>query len=175
MLVIWWKYCMHMLFGDNKAKNSNQRYVGRMQTHIHCGLIQGKFQWLLSWGIPCLTSICNMHLFLVHGWCCWRCRSYSCVSVHTQCSYVTVPVGMSYWKHREGELHICLQQTLLLCIYSVAVESVKTFLKEKWFIQGALTRGQLSLQKWTGISEQRKASGVACLQTLLWPFSPCWR
>lgn len=68
MLVIWWKYCMHMLFSDNKSKNSNQRYVGRMQTHIHCGLIQGKFQWLLSWGIPCLTSICNMHLFVPHSW-----------------------------------------------------------------------------------------------------------
>lgn len=39
-----------------------------MQTHIHCGLIQGKFQWLLSWGIPCLTSICNMHLFVPHSW-----------------------------------------------------------------------------------------------------------
>lgn len=74
-----------MLIGDNESKNSDQRYVGRMQTHIHCGLIHGKFQWLQSWGIPCSISIYNVLLF---GFCSHlvllTLQNYSCVSTHEQ-------------------------------------------------------------------------------------------
>lgn len=57
-----------MLYGYKKSENNIQRWVGRMQMHLHCHLGHGKFQWLLSWGIPYQTSIYIVLLFALHSW-----------------------------------------------------------------------------------------------------------
>lgn len=168
---------MYILFGDKESKNSNQRYEGRMQTHIHCGLIHGRFQWLRSWGIPCSTSIYNMPLFVSHshlGLLTLQ-KLLLCFYSHTMLiCYCKCTCGNELLKEQgRWTTHLPPANSPLslfsCCRISKNISKGKVIhpkISDIW-------RGQLS-KKWRGISKQRKASGVACLQSLLWPFSPCW-
>lgn len=169
---------MNMLIGDNKSKNSNQRYIGRMQTHIHHGLIHGKFQWLQSSGIPSSTSIWNMLLFVFHshlGLLTLQ-KPQLCFCSHTTLiCYCKCTCGNELLKEQGRWItHLLPANPPSLSLFSSCRISKNIYngkvihsSKELW------QEGSSHSKKWRGIFQQRKASGVACLQPLLWPFSPC--